>query len=131
MMMRFQALVITREKMYRSLLRRFGAMTIFALAASGCVAAPIPNPGPVASSAVPATAVAAPSPVVGQPTAAPSPVVAQPTLVPAKPTTAQPGVPTFSFAPQDGGPGTWVALNGWNFAPGKPIVVRLGMPQPV
>jgi hypothetical protein len=51
--------------------------------------------------------------------------------VPATPTVAQPSLPTFGFTPESGGPGTRIAINGWNFAPGQSIIVRLGMPQPV
>jgi hypothetical protein len=57
--------------------------------------------------------------------------VVQPTAAPATPADAQPGDPTFAFSPKSGAPGTGVALNGWNFAPGKPVVIRLGLPQPV
>jgi hypothetical protein len=124
--------------MYRSVLRRFGGMTLLALAVSGCMAAPAPNAG--SATAIPATTVTAPSPVVGQPTAVPSPAaqptaapapVVRPTAAPATPTAALPSVPTFGFTPKSGGPGTRIAINGWNFAPGQPVVIRLGMPQPV
>jgi hypothetical protein len=116
--------------MYRSFLRRFGGMALLALALSSCMAAPSPNAGSATAIPIPATAVVAPSPVVVQPTAVPSPVV-RPTAVPATPTAAQSSVPTFGFTPESGGPGTRVAINGWNFAPGQSIVVRLGLPQPV
>ena len=117
--------------MYRSLLRRFGGMTLLALALSGCMSTPAPSAGTPMATSIPATAVTAPSPVVAQPTAAPSPVVVQPTAAPATPTVAQPVIPTFGFTPESGGPGTRITINGWNFAPNTPIVVRLGMPQPV
>ncbi|MEO7911250.1 MAG: hypothetical protein ABIV47_16520 [Roseiflexaceae bacterium] len=54
-----------------------------------------------------------------------------PSLVVAQPADAQPGVPTFGITPESGGPGTRMVLNGWNFAPGTSIVIRLGMPLPV
>ena len=69
-------------------------------------------------------------------------IIGQPTTLPARPTagtagggtvaTAQPATqPTFAFTPQAGGPGTVVNVRGWNFVPGTPVKLRLGMPQPV
>jgi hypothetical protein len=117
--------------MYRFFLRRFGGMTLVGLALSGCITASVPNAGSATTTLPLATAVAVAPSVVVSATAAPSPVIVSPTAVPATPTIPQPSVPTFGFTPESGGPGTQVAINGWNFAPGKPIVVRLGMPQPL
>lgn len=136
--------------MNRSFFRRLGGIALIGLALSGCMSSPTPDAAQPTAAPAPATAVAAPSPAPGQPTAKPGQATAEPakpttkpaaTPVPAKPTaqpapgqpTAKPapGVPTFSFTPQNGGPGTRVSLNGWNFAANGPIVVRLGMPNPL
>ena len=127
--------------MNRSFFRRLGGIALIGLALSGCMSSPAPDAAQPTAAPAPATAVAAPSPAPGQPTAKPG----QPTAAPARPTakpaatpapaqpTAKPapGAPTFSFTPQSGGPGTRITLNGWNFAADKPVVVRLGMPNPI
>lgn len=115
--------------MNRSTLFQTAGMLFLAFALTGCLASTAPGasqPTLQPASGTPAAATAQatqPSEIPARPTTAPSPVAAPPTAVPS--------VPTFGFAPQNGGPGTRVALDGWNFAPGKPIVVRLGMPNPV
>ena len=136
--------------MNRSFFRRLGGIALIGLALSGCMSSPTPDAAQPTAAPAPATVVAAPSPAPGQPTAKPGQPTAEPakptakpaaTPVPAKPTAKPapgqptaapaPGVPTFSFAPQSGGPGTRIILNGWNFANNKPVVVRLGMPNPL
>jgi hypothetical protein len=39
--------------------------------------------------------------------------------------------PVFTFMPRRGGPGTIVRITGGNFTPGKMVVIRIGVPQPI
>lgn len=110
--------------MNRSIARLLGGIVILGAILAGCTAGPAPDAGQPTPAA---TALATPAPATAtaaRPTATAG-TAGQPTAAPATPAT-----PAFAFAPQNGGAGTRVALNGWNFAPGQPVAIRLGMPQP-
>ncbi len=82
----------------------------------------------------PATEIAAQPTAVPQPTAPaatqpPAPATVQPTAAP--PPTAQAAQPIIGFEPKSGGPGTRVKVFGSGYAPGEPVAVRLGLPQPM
>ncbi len=74
-------------------------------------------------------------PLVAQPSAQPSaasastPASASPQ--PSSRVAAQPAQPILAFNPKSGSPGTTVQVSGTGYKPGRPVVVRLGMPQPV
>ncbi len=57
--------------------------------------------------------------------AAPTPFGAEPTAVVDRP------APILGFTPQSGAPGTQVEVFGSGYLPGQPIVLRIGLPQPV
>jgi hypothetical protein len=123
--------------MNRSTFFRSAGALMLALAFSGCAAGQAPGAGQ--PTAQPATAQPATATPAAAPTARPATPAANPTQAPSRPTappvvqpTSAPAqTPAFGFSPQSGGPGTRVALDGWNFAPGHPVVVRLGMPSPI
>lgn len=77
----------------------------------------------------PSDPVPLPEPTIGQPSPTSEPITA-PRPSPTSEPTATPQ-PLIAFDPQQGMPGTVVQVSGWNFAPGEPVVVRLGLPQPV
>ncbi|HEX5691776.1 MAG TPA: hypothetical protein VFX76_17295 [Roseiflexaceae bacterium] len=112
-------------------IRRGVAATLFAAMLAACGlpgTATTPTPGlpTVTQVAGQPTVVAQPTAIASQPTA----VVVQPTRVPQPATAAPAAQPIIGFNPKAGNPGTVVSVFGSGYAPGVPVKVRLGLPQP-
>ncbi|GAB4109079.1 MAG: hypothetical protein OHK0022_61470 [Roseiflexaceae bacterium] len=128
--------MFTRSVITHSLVGILLATTLAACGQTGTGNQPTAQPTNPATAqpTIPATTQpATPAQPTAQPTGQPT---AQPTAQPAKPTapvqpTAQPAKPIIGFEPKSGGPGTKVRVFGSGYKPGAPVVVRLGLPQPM
>jgi hypothetical protein len=120
--------------LWRGLPAALLAALLVACGLPGTSTAPTPGlPATAQPAGRPTSGAAQPTAIIAQPTAViarPTAIVAQPTVV-TQPATAVPAAqPIIGFNPKAGNPGTLVNVFGSGYAPGAPVKVRLGLPQP-